>query len=236
MKHFLSIITIFSFSILSAQISENVNRAGAGTNAQMLQISDGGNSFGSTMAFVNPKRRTVGSVHLFDNWNNSGIIITTDNQRFVVRNINLNVERNVFEAKTEDGESIFTFNFNNIDRFVINNKVYKNFYYDDDNRVYELIYESDDFILMKGHKVEMIEGSANPMVNRKFDKWVKKYSYYVKQGDEIKPLKLKKKKILKLVGGDEERAAMIEEYVEKNRLSYKNENDLKQVLEFTAKN
>jgi len=234
MKSILTLtITLFSIGLF-AQISNDVNAAASARNREMLDISNA-NKFGSTMVFINPKRRTIGSVHLFKDWNNYAIIITNDNSRFSLRNINLNIERNVFESKIEGG-SVFTFNFNNIDRFVVNNRVFKNFYYDDDNRVYELIYEADEFILMKGFNVEMIEGSANPMVNRRFDKWAQKTRYYILQNDEIKPIKLKKKKILKLVEGDLERAQKIEQYVKANRLSYSKEKDVRKVLEFTAKN
>jgi len=53
-----------------------------------------------------------------------------------------------------------------------------------------------EFTIMKGHTVQLIEGSANPMVNRKFDKNIQKTSYYIMRDDRIKPFKLKKQKIL----------------------------------------
>ena len=234
MKSILTLtITLFSISLI-AQVSDGVTKV-ASTSSEILRITNG-NNFGSSVTFINPKRITEGSVHLFKNWKNHAVIITNDGQKFSLKNINLNIKRNVFESKIDDGSSIFTFNFNNIDRFIVNNKVFKNFYYDDDNRVYELIYESDEFSIMKGHTIQLIEGSANPMVNRKFDKYVQKSSYFIMKDDKIKPFKLKKKRILKLVDGDIERAQKIEQYVKSNRLSYKKEYDVRKVLEFTAKN
>jgi len=218
---------------ISAQISNGVSKTAA-TSSEMLRITNG-NNFGHTMTFINPKRIIEGSVHLFKKWENLAIIITNDNQRYSIKNINLNIERNIFESRIS-GDSIFTFNFNNIDRFIVNNKVFKNFYYNDDNRVYEMIYESEEFTIMKGHTVQLIEGSANPMVNRKFDKNIQKSSYYIMKDDKIKPFKLKKQKILRLVDGDVERAQKIEEYVKENKLSYKKAYDVRKALEFTAKN
>jgi len=227
-------LTIILFSIsISAQVNEGTSKT-ASTSSDMLRITNA-NNFGHTMTFINPKRIVEGSVYLFNKWDNHAVIITNDNQRFSIKNINLNIERNIFESKISE-DSLFTFNFNNIDKFIVNNKVFKNFYYNDDNRVYEMIYESDEFTIMKGHKIQLIEGSANPMVNRKFDKNIQKYSYYIKRDDKIKPFKLKKQKILRLVDGDVERAQKIEEYVKNNRLSYKKEYDVKKALEFTAKN
>ena len=118
----------------------------------------------------------------------------------------------------------------------MNNREFKNYYYNDDNRVYEIIYESDKFTLMKGFKVSVVEGSANPMLNRSADRYIRKESHFIKEGDKIKPFKLKKSKILKLVNGDEEKAANIEAYVDANNLSFKKEYDVQRILEYGAKN
>ncbi len=225
-------IALFSTGLF-AQISNDVT-ATATRSRDLINMASS-TKYGSTMTIYNPKRRVDGSVYLFENWTNYALIITNDKQKFSLKNINLNIERNTFESKYS-GDSIFTFNFNNIDRFVVNNKVYKNFYYNDDNRVYELIYESDEFIIMKGYRILFVEGSSNPMLNRRNDAYKKKYSYYIKKDNKIKLFKLKKKRILKLVDGDLDRMKKIEQFVKSNRLSYKKENDVRRVLSFTAKN
>ncbi len=231
MKSILTLAIVLFVGVLTAQ-NEGVTNNTQGT---IFNAASASNSYGASTHFTNPKRVVEGSVHLFKKWNNNAVIITNDNQRFTIKNINLNIERNTFESKISE-DSLFTFNFNNIDKFIINNKVFKNYYYDDDNRVYELIYQSDEFNIMKGHKVQLIEGSANPMVNRKFDRNIQKSSYYIMKEGKIKPFKLKKKKILRLVDGDVERAQKIEQYVKENRLSYKKEYDVRRALEYTAKN
>ena len=92
-------------------------------------FSMGGNdlNYGSTF-FYNTRNVILGSVYLFDEWNNNAEIHTLSNERFLVRNINLNINRNAFEAKLTDSDSIFSFNFNNIKQIVINDKIYKNYY------------------------------------------------------------------------------------------------------------
>ena len=93
----------------------------------------GGNdlNYGSSF-FYNTRNVILGSVYLFDEWNNSAEIHTFADERFLVRNINLNINRNAFEAKLTDSDSLFSFNFNNIKHIVINDKIYKNYYYNDD--------------------------------------------------------------------------------------------------------
>jgi len=131
---------------------------------------------------------------------------------------------------------LFTFNFNNIEKFVVNNKVYKNFYWNDDNRVYEIIFDGDDFQILKGFTLNLVEGSANPMLGRKNDRYIRKEKYFVRQDDKIKPFKLKKKRVLKLVEGDQEKARLIMNFADQNDLSFKKEYDLKRILEYSAKN
>ena len=94
----------------------------------------------------------------------------------------------------------------------------------------EVIFESDDFSVLKGFKVELIEGSANPMVNRLRDKYVRKHDYFLKSENTIKPFKLKKSRIMKLV--DASKTDQILEYVRQNKLSFKNEADVRTILEF----
>ncbi len=186
-------------------------------------------SHGASFYFRNPKRIVDGSFYLYENWKNSATIFISDNQNFTLTNINLNLKRNTFETKVAS-DSLFTFSFNNIDRFVVNNKIYKNYYFNDDNRVCEVIFESDDFSVLKGFKVELIEGSANPMVNRLRDKYVRKHDYFLKSENTIKPFKLKKSRIMKLV--DASKTDQILEYVRQNKLSFKNEADVRTILEF----
>jgi len=189
----------------------------------------GMSSHGASFYFRNPKRMVDGSFYLYENWKNNATIYISNNQSFTLTNINLNLKRNTFETKVAS-DSLFTFNFNNIDRFVVNDKVYKNYYFNEDNRVCEVIFESDDFSILKGFKVELIEGSANPMVNRLRDKYVRKHYYFLKSKNTVKPFKLKKSRIMKLV--DERIIDQLLEYANRNNLSFKNENNVREILEF----
>ena len=196
-------------------------------------LSMGGNdtNFGSSF-FYNTRNIVLGSVYLFDEWNNSAEIHTLSNEKFLVRNINLNINRNAFEAKLTDSDSIFSFNFNNIRHIVINDKIYKNYYYNDDNRVYEIIYQSNKFSIMKGFSIKVVSSSGNPMVNRSNDKYARFSSYFIKRNNSIKPFKLRKRSIYNLLDNDKNVISRLESYMSNKTLSYKREKDVVQILDY----
>ena len=212
-------------SNLNQEFDVNVNNSTQTVSNGLSGIS----SHGASFYFTNPKRRVDGTFYLFENWRNNATIYINNAQNFTLKNINLNLKRNTFETKVA-ADSLFTFNFNNIEKFVINNKVYKNYYYDEDNRVCEVIFEAENFSILKGFKVELIEGSANPMVNRTADKYVRKHYYFLKSENTVKPFKLRKSRILKLI--DANNTSQVLEYIDRNNLSFKKEIDVRKILEF----
>lgn len=225
-------LLLFSMNMYAQENRNLVNN----TSQSLSTASTSKNSsYGSTLHVMNPRRRIEGTSYLFDNWNNMAIVHTNDNQRFAVRDVNLNLKLHTFEARV-GMDSIFTFNFNNIDKFIINDEVYKNYYWDNDNKVYQVIYETKDFQLLKGFKVVLQEGSANPMLNRMTDKYIRKSSYFIRRNDAIKPFRLTKKRILKLANGNSETAEKIENYAKNNKLSFKRDDDVQKILEYSAKN
>jgi len=236
MKFTLSLACLLTFAIASAQTTETTSGVTNNSSEAMLTASNGMKSaYGASAYFVNPARAVDGTVYLFEDWNNAGVIHATTNQRYSLRNINLNIERNSFESKV-GRDSLFSFNFNNVEKFVINGRIFKNYYWNDDNRVYEIIYESKDWSIIKGFKIVEVTGSANPMLNRTRDRMVRKTFYYLKDDKGINTFKLKKSKILKLVNGDEAKSDKIVAYAKANKFSFKREDDLKKILEYSTKN
>lgn len=222
-KHILFII------VMITSLSFSQNNATENNGAQMFgAVASSSRSYGSTSGmFINPAKKAQGSVHLFKDWNNLAMIHASDAQKFSLKNINLNIERNTFESKISE-DSIFTFNFNNIDKFVINNRVFKNYYNNGENRVFEVIYDSGQLVLLKGYKIQFVKGSPNPMLNRSTDKTVQKEFYFIRQNSSIRSFRLKKSNILDLLSPDQAKAA--EKYVEDNRLSYKEDADVNRIL------
>ena len=226
---FFIITLLFVISSLSAQNAQ-VESGGALDELNNKLIS--GNSFGSSMMFYNPKRYIEGTIHLFEDWNNTAVIHTLSDDKFLVKRVNLNLKRNSFEAKLNDSDSIFSFTFNNIKKIVIDNKIYKNFYYDDDNRVYEMLYDTDEYRFMKGFDVKLISGSANPMVNRPNDKYVRGEEFFLMLNGSINPIKLKKKSIYRYLKMNKLNTTKLDIFIESNSLSLKKINDIIKVLEY----
>lgn len=231
--NFFSVLTlIFSTITLSAQ-DEVIN------SPEMISVFKSANastnaSFGASVFFVNPKRIVDGTVYLFDDWNNRGVIYTTDHEKLAIYNINLNIKRNAFESKVGN-DSLFSFSFNNIEKFVINNRVFKNYYWDNDNRVYEEIVKHKNYEILKGFNVKFIEGSSNPMLNRKNDKYIRNESYYIRKDGKISFLALKKSRILKLLDLNNQQKEKVLDYVDQYKLSFKNEDDLKKIFDYASK-
>ena len=233
MRHlFLFISFVFSITFSFAQTS-SVDAGGTQAMEKYAQLATGnGASYGNSMMFYNPKRFIEGTTHLFETWNNTAVIHTISDDKFLVNRVNLNLKRNSFEAKMNDSDSIFSFTFNNIKKIVINNKVYKNFYYEDDNRVYEMLYETDQYRFMKGFEVKLISGSANPMVNRPNDKYVRGEEFFIMVNGSINPIKLKKKSIYKYLKIDKLNTSKLDMFIESNSLSLKNVDDIIKLLEY----
>jgi len=235
MKNSLAVIALFITGIAIGQDS-NLNVVNNSGNSMVAAANGMKSSYGASAYFVNPARAVDGTVYLFEEWDNLGVIHATTDQKFALRNINLNIERNSFESKVGK-DSLFSFNFNNIEKFVINGRTFKNYYWNDDNRVYEIIYEAKDWSLIKGFKIVEVTGSANPMLNRTRDRMVRKMFYYVKDENGIRPFILKKRKVLKLVSnGDGAKSDRIANYAKSNKLSYKKEDELRKIIEFGLNN
>jgi hypothetical protein len=195
-------------------------------------------NFGTSFFYNQPNKVVLGSAYLFDEWNNNGEIQTLTGERFLVRNINLNISRNAFEAKINDNDSIFSFNFNNIDQIIINEKKYKNYFSNGDNRVYQVIYNDKNFSLLKGFSVKLVTSSGNPMVNRSNDKYVKKREYFFRKVNDnlIDSFRLNKRSLNKVIQNSPKGLATVLAYIELNDLSYKNELDVVQILTFAFSN
>ena len=222
---------IFTLIVLASNVV--IAQTNLGTDFNALG-SNASSDFGTSFFYNQPNKFIIGSAYLFEEWNNDAEIQTLTGERFLVKNINLNISRNAFEAKINDNDSIFSFTFNNIKQIIINGKSYKNYYYNEDNRVYELIYSGKNFTLLKGFDVKLVTGSGNPMVNRSNDKYVKKESYFIRSNNEktIENFKMNKRSLNRLFEKSAIDLNRILGFIDSGNLSYKDEKDVISMLEF----
>lgn len=227
MKKIFLIAALAMFTYASAQPQTAVTPT---NNALESLASQGAGFSGGNGMIYNPPRGIEGSVYLFDNWSNNAIIETSENKRYKVRAVNFNTKTNALEARI-NGDSIFTFDYTNIDKVLINNRTFKNAYspVEGGYRVFEVIAETKDFAIYKDYVLDIKEGNPNPMLAQANDKYIVRDSYYMKKGKTFRKIKLKKASILKLTG---KKASEVEAFAKKNRLSFKSELDLQKIATY----
>jgi len=164
-----------------------------------------------------------GTVLLFDKWENQGVIEVED-KRYVFSNMNYHVKRATFMSKI-DNDSVVSFDLSTFNRIVINDMSFKSIYNPAKraNETFQVIYEGEDFSILKTYSVEVREANPNPMINRGKTKIMKKSAYFMQKDNTIKPLKLKKKSLLGLAG---DRSEEMMKYAKKNKLSFKRDEDV----------
>lgn len=231
MKKIISLCTLSLFiTILYAQNNED-NSGMVNNSLEILSraanASQGG--FGSVRVFVNPPRRIEGSVYMFEGWSNVGIIQTKDKKRVAFNNLNYNIRRNRIASRFST-DSLFVLDLSLLDKIIVQGRTFRKLDPDLDGRIFEVLVETEKVNLLSFHYLKVLEGSANPMVNRKVDKFKQRQEYYLYIDGDLIPVKLKKKEILKALAKNDEDKNAIATYMKQNKLSYKKKEDLKQLL------
>lgn len=225
MKKLIGILTLLVCGVSFGQVNANNNSLGA-----LATYGPDGANVGGASLIINPPRNIEGSVYLFENWRNKGVI-NTDQASFGIKNINFNIQRNAFESQIPYTDSIFTFDFTNIKRMVVNNMSFKNVYSPilGGYKLFEVIAEAGDVAIYRDHYIDIKQGDPNPMLARANDKYIQRDSYFIKNGKSFKRLKFKKSGILKSLGKN---GKLLEKYAKENSLSFKDPLDLQKLIEY----
>ncbi len=232
MKKIVLVAFLFSSSLIFSQPQTVGSPTSSTSYASILLISGNGDgdSSGSIGMFISKPNDIEGDVYAFPNWENIGVIMA-DKRKFSLPNINLNIKTNNFESKFSK-DSVFVFDIANIDHVLINNKKFESFTYlkNGSNRILEIIYDGDDYKMLKGYEVHLKKGKQDPLGIRKaVDKYVTTNTYYLKMGNDINKIRLQKKIILPLF---KNKVNSVNSFVKKNNLSYKNEKDLVKMFKY----
>ena len=226
MKTITTIILILSTSLI---FSQNIN---SNPNTGLQSIVNGSFGAGNVVGtFINEKPKEIaGEIHLFENWINISEI-NIDDKIYKIFNINFNMKTNNFESKVGT-DSLYVFDISNINHIHINSRKFKSYFFDKENKnqSFEIVYDGDDMKLMKGYEIGIKFGTPDPtMVKETQDKYFTTTTYYIKEGNDIKEISLKKKKILVLF---KDKSAVVSSYVKKNKLSYKKDRDLNRIFTY----
>ena len=171
-----------------------------------------------------------GSVFLFDNPETPGLVYLKD-KVLKIDNINYNIENDQFFTKIKN-DSVFLYTFDNINKISIKNRDFVELFDPTENKksVFEILHKGKKISLFKKHSVRFITGSDNPMVNRPRSEFKKNSWYFIKQRNKMKKIKLKKSTILNLVDINSRKTVL--NYISDQKLSIKNETDLKKLINY----
>ncbi|MHA7943154.1 hypothetical protein ACJOV8_008770 [Formosa sp. 3Alg 14/1] len=232
----LFLLSGFVSTTISAQT--NVNTMADGSN--LHQISALPITAGATIATYNVNKGSdiKGSIYLYDNWNNSGKIFFTNNATaYSLPTSNFNIQSRRVEMKYAK-DSLFVINSANIDKIIIRDKTFKLFKDPDYKRdaLFEEVFSSEDVLLVKKYKLAVNEGQVNHMTGRKLspDKYIKKEIYYISKDPEkqdFNEVNFNKKLLYSLVEKDNQ--DKVKAFYKEKNLSYKDENDLKILLNYS---
>ncbi|SNR63920.1 hypothetical protein [Lutibacter flavus] len=179
--------------------------------------------------FVGELKDLSNDTYLYPNYSNEGVLYYA-NQKYIISNINFNATTNSFESRIKR-DKLFSFKSSLIDSIKINNHLFKNI----NNTFYEVLFEKGENAFLKKHDIEYREGAINRLdgkVGRTRTYLI--YNFLVKLNGDFKKLELNKKGITELFV-DNKYNDSIEQFVDKERLSYKKENDVIKILKFGFK-
>ena len=231
----LSICLLFGLMVSAQRTNVDANSSANTNNIQNIAGSDNaGQQFTGAATYFNPKFDRIGTIYLFDDWNNyARIFPKSGSGSFTADNINFNVQRSMFETKTRD--SIRSYNFASIDRIVVGVRTFKSFYFEPlkRNKVFEVVYQGDNFSILKDYRIDVQEANPNPMIARNRDKLIRRTTYYLETPESLKEFKFNKKNILRALG--EEKAAYALDYAKKYQMSFRKEDELRKILNYVKR-
>lgn len=237
-KIFLVIVIILQTGYAQRQIvasglgtfSGNPNSQGPASIQPSVNASPIGNlgaMYGESKKFSYEDLYVEGSQYLFNSWENNAIIFA-DDKKYIISNMNFNMDRQQFVSKFSD--SVYVYNLETLNKIAINGRTFKNIYNASEGKdnIYEVLYTNSDFSIIKENYISIKEASPNPQLNRPNRKIIKKTNYFVYDDETLTKFKLKKSDLLDLF--DDEEKLKLENYASLKRLSYKNPDDVDKML------
>ncbi len=170
-----------------------------------------------------------GSVYLYENWFTQGIITTKEDKNISIKGLNYETKNDSFVAKIST-DSIYIFNDSNIKEVRINNDRFKKYFNQETNSLsfFQVLAVGKDIEILKLNSKKIKNGAINPLTQvKEHDKYINEFKYYLKRGQDIKEIKLKKNAFCRLFTED---SKSINSFISENNLSLKDERNLQVIL------
>jgi len=233
-KHLLIVLVIvLNSSFVFSQVGEGA-RTGRDPQTPMSSVlADFNKANSAHFDFSKKLEIEIETITLFNEWDNTNIVRTNDNVKFKLKNINIDIEKNKFVFK--DDKTVYFYDFTNLNYIVINNKKFRTYHFENKNtkKILEVINESKNISLLKEYEVHFKQDKVNAlMMIGNSDNYTIRDRYYVKNNNEIKRIRLKKKSILSVLIDKKD---LITKFVKKHKLSYNDERDVKEIFNYYAR-
>lgn len=228
MKNILVTVLLASLGSISAQ---NKGPGSSGEIADTFEsFKTDRNDLGRAREIKRSGKAIDGTKYIWKEWNNEGLVEASNGKKYKVSNINFNAKNNWFEVNVHK-DSSYAFNRRKIHKVHINDKVFINVQFPEAQRdfVVQEIAKSENFTIVKKYDIEIIYGSHDPMRGSTRDKYKLLYDYYIKEGESLEKLKLKKSAITKLYGENGKKVAA---YAKKEKLSFKDDAELAKIIAY----
>lgn len=179
--------------------------------------------------FIGELRNVSNDKYSYLNWSNQGVLFL-NSKAYYLSNINFNVTTNSFESRINKNQ-LFSFKSSLLDSVSVNNHLYKRI----SDSFYEVLLENGNNQFLKKWDI-----AYQPGIENRLDGTVGKsnaliiFKYLVKVEDEVTQIEFNKNSILSLV--ENEFQKVLEEFIDKENLSYKRENDIVKILKFMFNN
>lgn len=175
--------------------------------------------------FLEKDESIKGTRFVFDDFGQKGLVFI-DGVTYTAYGINIDAINN--DIVTLIGkDSILVLEKNKIDSLRIENKDFKKFH---GNKFYEVLSPGKKITLLKGYQGRIVEGYENVMKGTKNkDSYKISTTYFINKGSQIEKLEPSKRKILEHF---EDNKDLVKDFIKKQRISTKDENDLIKLFEY----
>ncbi len=178
----------------------------------------------------------LGSMYLFDNWTTQATLLTDTGKSFTITNLNYDTKTNRFVSKM-GLDSVFVFNPTDLKEVLVNKKKYKRFpsiVNNFDFSYYNITARVKSAYILKESKKILRDGVLNKLTQKKSkSKYISSSKYYYYNNEKFTELVLKKKTVLALLDADKRKS--VKKYAKKKSLSFKKDEDLKEILNYYNK-